>query len=287
MTPLKKALIATLIATGLSSGYCAEFGQFDDPDWVDESVQKILNYFESDSVLIVGELHGTKETPVLFRALAQELAEESTLAVGLEFPRQEQGRIDAFLRSDGGELPTANLQSGEFWQVEQDQSDGRRSRAIVNLLDELRALRAAGASIDVVALDDAEISAADRREQLAHRIVSLAKDPQYNEVLVLMGNYHARLAPPDLLVANGKPLEEPPVPTAALIEQVSVFSVNVLACSGGFWGCVDGESCGPVKLKTRCSFTEFPLVEEQEPEQDGFHLSITLESLTPSPPTTE
>jgi hypothetical protein len=104
-------------------------------------------------------------------------------------------------------------------------------------------------------------------------------------VIALVGNYHARLAPPSAPVtADGEVLDEPPVPTAALITDVPLTSVNVMACSGGFWSCHAPGSCGPIELPGQCPEGHQVQVMEVEAIASGYHVIVVLDRLTPSPP---
>lgn len=101
--------------------------------------------------------------------------------------------------------------------AEESGSEDWAGRAATGILEAIRSARLMGSAIDVVALDDADFRAQDRdrRQGLADRLVELSKERNEEVLVVLMGNYHARLAPPaGGLVSDGKPIE-PRMPTAA------------------------------------------------------------------------
>lgn len=256
-------------------------------DWMDAAADGILGSYDRESILIIGELHGTEEAPALVATLVQRLAKEGVVTVGLEVPRQEQDRIDEFLRSDGGPCALSELLAGDFWRVEAENSDGRRSQAMVQLLETIRAARALGVPLTVATLDDVEFHTKDRdrHQGIADRIVELGKELVHEPVVVLVGNYHARLAPlsgPETAV--GEDMEELPVPTAARITGVPLTSVNVTASSGKFWACRGAGSCGPIELTGKRQEVEEVQVVEPDEVPTVYNLHIVLKKFTPSPP---
>ena len=260
-----------------------------DADWVERAARGVLNAYDHDSVLIVGELHGTAETPALASALTRVLARDSRVVLGLEIDRQEQPRIDEFLRSDGSADSVSALLASNFWQAEPARGDGRRSHAIVQLIEAIRVARLSGSAISIVALDDATFfhKGVDRNQALASRIAALYEQEGEDVVIILIGNYHARVTPPPEVISEGEVLVKPPVPTAARIANVPITAVNVTGCSGEFWSCISTDSCGPVKVPGQCSMNQYPVVEELDASRYGYHLSVTFERLTPSPPAME
>lgn len=254
-----------------------------DAIWVERAVDGVLSTYDRESVLIVGELHGTEEAPLFIQGIAKKLADTGAqVVIGLEMSRQEQSLINEFLNSDGSAGAVAALLAGEFWRG----NDGRNSQAILGLLDGIRVARVAGSTISVMTIDDEAFfdEGSERREGLAARIAELHQDPKYDIVVVLIGNYHARLRAPSSITSEGELLTEPPVPTAARITNVPITTMNVTACSGAFWSCRSRGSCGPIEISARCDAEELPLVEELDPIQQPYNLSLVLERFTPSPP---
>src|SRR4051812_7743744 len=59
-----------------------------------------LQEFKKYKVILVGEIHGTKEAPSFILGLAQTLATKNQpLLIGLEIPSSEQGAITSYLNS--------------------------------------------------------------------------------------------------------------------------------------------------------------------------------------------
>ena len=184
--------------------------------------------------VIVGEYHGTTETPALFGDIVcHALGTGRPVQVGLEFLESHQPALDRFM--DGRD---ARYAPGEVFH------DGRHSVAMYALLDRLRRMRAAGAPLGVFAfLRDSEAGhnqtphesamAAVWRERAAARPDAL--------VLVLVGNLHARKSP--------APLKLTFLPAAALLPPESTVSVIGAFTGGSAWICVGtdpkgGPACG-------------------------------------------
>jgi len=93
--------------------------------------------------VLFGEIHGTVESPAFVaNAACLALRAGFPVTVALEIPREEQPRVDTFLASAGMVADRAALLDSSFWQDKYQ--DGRRSQAMLSLLDELRRLRRGG-----------------------------------------------------------------------------------------------------------------------------------------------
>jgi hypothetical protein len=246
-------------------------------------VDILLSEYDPKSVLIIGEYHGTKETPALVFELANKLSVEQAVTIGLEIPTQEQQRIDNFLLSNGDSHAKSEILKGPFWQKPTQSSDGRRSQAMLQLLDSIRNFKSK--DIYIIALDDESFHKKnkDRRQGLAERIIKTAKNTE--AFIVLMGNYHARVTPINSSVTSeGQKIEKPPLPTAARLGELSVTSVKVDSCDKGFWGCFKPGSCGPIQIPNQCSTDKKDEVFVLERLTDGYDLQLELKRLTTSPP---
>ncbi len=253
--------------------------------WLSDATDRVLEVYDGQSLLIIGELHGNRETPRLVASLLARLAAEGPVTIALEIPRQEQQRIDSFLGSDGSRRAVANLLAGDFWQIPEDESDGRRSMAMLALLDAVREVRSQSGRVYAVTVDDVDFysEGSDRRQGMADRIGDLGSALDKGPVLVLLGNFHARVtAFTGMLLSDGMPVE-PPRPTASLVIDVPLTSLNVTACGGASWSCRDG-TCGPTTLPVQCESLSSAELSELDPKRDGYHYSLTLPKLTPSAP---
>ena len=266
--------------------FTASSASADSEAWLSDAADQILEIYDRQSLLVIGELHGNRETPGLVAWLVTKAADDAPVTVALEIPSQEQQRIDTFLRSDGSRLAISKLLAGRFWQVPAEESDGRRSEAMLALLNAIRELHLNGADVDVVTLDDFEFYAegSDRRKGMADRITGLGRALEKGPVIILLGNFHARLAPfSGAMLSDGRPIE-PPRPTAGLVQGIPLTSLNVTACRGASWSCRDG-NCGPKELSgLQCEHEPRAKLAELDPGRDGYHYSLTLPEFSPSVP---
>lgn len=143
------------------------------------------------AVVLLGELHGTKELPALVGRLACHAASAGTpVVVGLEVPREEQVAVDAYMDSDGGEEARAELLHGTFWR--RPYQDGRSSVARLELLERLRGWRQAGQPLSVLAFD-VRGQGSVRAAGLARRLKWARDRAPAATLLVLVGNVQARV----------------------------------------------------------------------------------------------
>ncbi len=139
-------------------------------------------------LLILGEIHGTRQAPAVVLATACEAARRDGSAwIGLEQPPADQPLYAAFL-AGGSE---GELLASEAWQ--RKVQDGRNSEAILELLRGVRDLRNRGLRLEVVAFDLDFFSggARSRDARMAEAIRSAQQDRPGVPGVVLVGNIHA------------------------------------------------------------------------------------------------
>jgi hypothetical protein len=244
---------------------------------VERATAEILTVYDRKSALLIGELHGTVETPAIVVALVARLVDEGPVTLALEIPRQEQVRLDRYLASDGSSSAVNDLLAGAFWQRPPHQSDGRQSVAMLGLIEAVRARVLEGKHITLVALDDETFT--DRRDGMAAGLSSLAPQLERGAVIALLGNVHARLAPFEG-ISNGQVIDLP-LPTASRVSALPITSINVYACQGAFWACTGG--CGRIELPA-CPGSPNAGISPLDPAQSGYHFIVWLPKLTPSAP---
>jgi hypothetical protein len=153
------------------------------------------NLFAAGRVLLLGELHGTRESPdFVDSVVCNALAAELDVIVGLELSRLTQPRLEAYLVSEGTDQDRRALLDDPMWQ--RSYQDGRTSRAMLRLLDRLRQRRRAGKPVHVVAFDASGRRGNQQRERdMATSLLrSIEVSPQAMHV-VLTGNRHSRVFP--------------------------------------------------------------------------------------------
>lgn len=202
----------------------------------------------AQAVLLIGELHGTRESPAFVAELAcAALARGMPVTVALEIPFQERARIAAFLASDGGEKARGALLVGPFWDGEFQ--DGRRSVAKLELLDRLRRWQRQGLAIEIALLDQEErTSGPERDARMAERLVAAARTAA-GPVVALTGNLHAR-------TIIGTPWDPSYALMGYLVKQAlpgrAVIALDVASAGGTAWFCPapEPESCGVQQVRT-------------------------------------
>jgi hypothetical protein len=184
--------------------------------------------------VLVGEIHGTHETPRQVAALLCGAARRGPARLAVELPEDEDARVAAFVRSKGRAADRERLMRGEFWRSVYQ--DGRRSVAMLALLDAARALRAAGADVDVVTFD---AGGDDRERAMAARLAAAIARAPAATFIGLAGNLHPRKTPGRFGRSfMGEHL------VAAGVKLTTVDSVYAL---GTAWVCTGArpEDCGP------------------------------------------
>jgi hypothetical protein len=227
------------------------------------------------SAIIFGEWHGNAETPRLVGVVATALVLRGAMRLALEIDHREQELIDGFLAA--GER--AMLLRGPFWREPQD---GRKTVAMVDLIDAVGALRRSGQDIGVIAIDDG--GADDRDAAMATRLgEAMAREPTAAFV-VLVGNVHARRCP------------HPDFPTQQPMAQRLIDAGHKVTCLDGRYGrgtswCIlvdrDGALYPP---GSRAIAHDGPLPNGivLAPTDDGaYDGTFTVESPTASPPAVE
>lgn len=137
--------------------------------------------------LLLGEIHGTREIPAFVGRLVATASAREPVVLALEIPQDQGAAIQAYLASDGSPAMRRQLVAGPWWQS--PAQDGRRSVAMADLIETARALRAAGRSIEVVAIDATEQDR-EREEAMAQNVIAARRAHPDAALVVLAGNLH-------------------------------------------------------------------------------------------------
>ncbi|MFL9584041.1 hypothetical protein [Stenotrophomonas sp. AB1(2024)] len=205
---------------------------------VEGTATQIMTLAGDERLLVLGEYHGTAETPLLVAELVERYSRDNApVRLGLELPMSENAALARYLRSNGDADAWEALRTSPFWRVKDDQHDGRRSRDMLALIETLRALRVQGRDIGVAGYDieiSAYDSAVDRDSAMAtHLRQQFNALPAGTRMLVLTGNVHAMRNPP-----AGAPPEMQHRTMAAQLLDLPLYSVRLEALRGYFWGCM-------------------------------------------------
>lgn len=223
--------------------------------------------WKAGDVVVFGELHGTQEIPAFVSRVACQAAKRGLpVRIGVEIPKEEQGRLDAFLTSDASPTAKAALVEGPFWHREFQ--DGRSSEAMLGLLEQTHRARQEGLIIGVFAFDSEKTqSQAERERSMAEEILAQQKRSPEALHLILVGNLHAR-------VKAGAPWDPSLVWMSVYLSQSlpSLVTLNASYTGGEAWVCM-GQTAQDCKVNQMKGAP--PLAKELElsstPDEDGYH----------------
>jgi hypothetical protein len=183
--------------------------------------------------VVVGEMHGTNETPAIFKDLVCSARDvKRPIVVGVEL--RDQAAIDRYLKSDTEETARREL----LTKTESlNGSDGRTSKAMLQLLRHLRALKREGAISGVIAFSVTRPgeTAAQGEKRMASVLLAASKRTPDALLIALTGNVHA----------CKKRLAEVPYPLmASFLPRDTTASLFVADMGGEAWTCED-DGCKP------------------------------------------
>lgn len=191
--------------------------------------EKVLTRADSQFI-IIGEMHGTNESPKVFADAVCLTALHRDVIVGLEQPASNQADIDGFLNSDGGEVARREFLSTSIWTARF--KDGRQSEAQFALFEYLRRMKAMGKIRGVVAFQPTNFrnppSNAEYEQAMADILMSSWRPGV--TVVALVGNVHART----IKVSFG----EGYLPMAARLPEKATVTYDIDGDGGAFWACM-------------------------------------------------
>jgi hypothetical protein len=255
-----------------------------EPPLVCNSVEGLGNLLEPGRMLLLGEFHGTEESPA-FVADAACLATKAgqKVTVGLEIPVDEEARVESYLSSAGSPTDRSALLSGPFWQAEYQ--DGRRSQAMFSLIESLRRLNHRSSPVHVVLLDSpgVQTDAHVRDRAMAERLKSAALARPRDLFIVLTGNLHNRQA-------KGVPWDAQYEPMGFVLPQIDpgvhLTSLDVAYAGGTAWSCETPEasSCKPRTLQGKALTKGRRVMLWDTVNKDGYSGIYYVDMVTASPP---
>ncbi|AFE07618.1 hypothetical protein COCOR_07582 [Corallococcus coralloides DSM 2259] len=207
------------------------------------SVRGLPELLHPGLTLLIGEQLGSYQVPdVVGHVVCQAAQTGLAVVLGLSLPETEQARVDKYLSSPGAPADQDALLEGRFWT--RTYQDGRSSRAVMDLIDRVRALRAAGLRVTVVAYDTDVLNGSERDAAQA-QVWTKRRAAKPDEVqVVLAGNTHTQ-------VEKGTQWDPSFTPMAHLMkEDRSLVVLDMSYAQGTRWGCdLDRDSklvCGIV-----------------------------------------
>ena len=224
-------------------------------------------------LVLIGEMHGSREAPELVRGLACDVSAREEVAVGLEIPSRDQPLLDAFMVSAGTASDVRTLLGSEFWQRSQD---GRSSTAMLKLIEDLRALRQAGRPVSLFAFDDQPGTELERNVAIANGVRRFHEAHPGPRIIALMGNVHAMQ---ESMWAGDATV----TPSGKRLADLHPVSVRVSHPAGTIWACMP--ACGVQTVPAAPGEVE-PGFHKDSIVGDTFH-TYRLASVTASPPAVE
>lgn len=216
------------------------------------------------SIVLVGEIHGTREIPLLFANMVKVnvAATKGRIGIGLELPAALQPIVDDAVRTPvPRDVLRSRLLRDATWQ---SLNDGRSSEAMVELVLDMAEL----ARLPNVSLFFFDTQVNERNDTMARLISERVQQGGYELTLILTGNIHANKAP-----------QFPPhpqiVPMGWKLGQrgFRVHSFNVRYGEGDAWICIP--DCGIHHLEARTAITS---------SQSGYDGTLYVGPISASPP---
>jgi hypothetical protein len=231
-----------LLISGLLSFHALPAAQSGDKRTA-EAARLIQKEAAGHRLILIGELHGTRQVPELVARLVSEYSVHEPVLLGLEVPTSERPLIASFLASNGNPKARSVLQAGAFWRIEGVQHDGRRNFAVLDLIDKVRQLKASGRNVDILPYDNPPTRVVDseqRDKAMANRLRDAFAGMPRGRLVVVSGNVHAMLERPDNAPAEMQD------PMGSYLRDLDPYSVDVTARAGESWACL--QKCGPIPL---------------------------------------
>ena len=145
-------------------------------------------------IVAIGEVHGTNEAPTAFGAWVCTVSDTRPVVVGLEYEDSAQPAFEAWMSSGGTDADRrALLASTAFTRRFED---GRSSRAMLELMEHLRVLKASGRDLKVVAFRPSTPPPEGFDQNygelaMAQALSAAAQSNPDALVMVLVGRFHA------------------------------------------------------------------------------------------------
>jgi hypothetical protein len=240
--------------------------------------------------LLIGEQLGSQQLPATVGDLVCQAAEAGLLVtLGLSIPRPEQERLDRYLASAGTPADQDELLDGDFWR--RPYQDGRSSRAVMDLIDRVRALRASGLLIHLVAYDTDVLLGSERDAALAGVWLKRRAARPEEVFIVMTGNTHASVTRGTQWDAGFTPMG-----WHLLKADPTVKALDMSFAAGTRWACdVAGEDTLDCRVHGSTPSPRVAGIKGRSPHiqlfpgglsLEGYHGLLYVGALSASPPAT-
>ncbi|UHH10031.1 calcium-binding protein [Luteimonas fraxinea] len=210
-------------------------------DWRRDAVDTLVRESGDHRLVVLGEMHGTREIPLLAGDLVERWSTSGPVLLALEIPAREHPALREVVTGGGTEALIDGLRQRPWWTLSPDQSDGRRSEDVLSLVQRIGALRGEGRDVTILAFDprSQRCFELDNCEAAMAHVLRRAYDAfPRGRILVVTGNVHAmRKRPPNA------PALFPQMPMTAHLRDLVPVSIDISAARGAFWACMDDDAC--------------------------------------------
>lgn len=207
---------------------------------IERAARLIRNAAAGRRMILLGELHGTREVPQLAAALIDAYSRDEPVLLAVELKREGHAAIHGYLDSDGSSAARDILRRQPFLEAPDGRDDRRRNESVLDLFEHLRQLRHRGRDVAVLPFDsDISGRGSERRDaEMAARLRVAYGALPGGRLLVVAGNVHAMLQRPDAPIAK-----QMQTPMGQRLADLHPFSPRIGARSGQSWACT--MTCGP------------------------------------------
>jgi hypothetical protein len=243
--------------------------------------------FAAGHTLLLADPLGTRELPsAALRMVCEAAMKGVPVTLALSLPGSEQPLLDTYLASAGTAGDALELLRGSsFWRrVDQD---GRSSRAMLWLVEQVRRLRASGKDVSLRAFDADKEAGNAREAKMAERLMEYRGKHPGAWLLVLAGASHVRTS------TEGRADDVEPFGARLVRSQPFVKALDVgfsrgtqFACRYSVWDDVECNvfAISPT-LEARQASTVMPGVRLfPQASKEGFHGRLYVGALSASPP---
>ncbi|HEX3476428.1 MAG TPA: hypothetical protein VHT91_15495 [Kofleriaceae bacterium] len=233
------------------------------------------------ATILIGDLHGTRELPGFVAQLVGQLAATRPVVLALEILPSELPSAGAYLAGDGGRAARDAALRDPWWRAEYQ--DGRRSVAMFEMIDRVRALRAGGARVELACFDamiaDPSIAAGAgaREDGMTRNVLAIRAAHPGATLVVYAGNLHTRRAP--AAFAPDRAWMAMQLAAAGL----AFVTLDPHYADGSSWNCNDAVAahCGPRSAAGAGGDRGIHLERSADGAYDGW---VGLGPITASPP---
>lgn len=242
-------------------------------DWRSNAVDTLVRESGEHRLVVLGEMHGTREIPLLAGDLVEHWSKAGPVLLALEIPAREHSALREVVTGGGTDALIDGLRQRPWWALPPEQSDGRRSEEVLSLVRHIGALRSAGRDVALLPFDPRDIRCYERgncEAAMAHVLRRAYDALPAGRIVVVVGNLHAMRQPP---ADPASPFAGMTPMTAQLRDLVPV-SIDIIAERGQFWACQDADACGTVTVGR-------PRPGGRQPDDAPFDYRLVLPAFTP------